>query len=284
MENYLQIDTPENVIFNYEIAGIGSRFIATLVDSTIIVLLQILVILVTFVVGTLSFDAFNLGEELYVWFAAILGLISFLLFWGYYIFFEMVWNGQSPGKRIIGLRVLRSDGTPVSFAGSTIRNLIRLIDFLPLYYGVGVVTMFIDRRSRRLGDMAAGTQVVHDRKSTDLRDLSQSIRLPHHVGSAPPPDLPVERLTDADVQILEEFLLRIRELHHGRTTAYYIARTLFKRMELPEKLLDEKPPETWLQTIYYALQRPEPERLTQSTPREARDAPVSGAVPPIDEG
>ncbi|MEK7327557.1 MAG: RDD family protein, partial [Chloroflexota bacterium] len=97
------------------------------------------------------------------WLVAIFGLISFAFFWGYYILFEMLWNGQSPGKRWVGLRVIRTDGTPITLTESIIRNLVRLVDFLPAYYGVGVVTMFINEQSRRLGDLAAGTLVVHDR-------------------------------------------------------------------------------------------------------------------------
>ncbi len=102
------------------------------------------------------------------WIVAILGLISFILLWGYYIFFEILWNGQSPGKRWVGLRVIRIDGTPITLSESIIRNLVRIIDFLPTAYGVGVVTMFINTNSRRVGDLAAGTIVVHDREAKGL--------------------------------------------------------------------------------------------------------------------
>src|SRR5215510_11634669 len=99
-------------------------------------------------------------------------LASFVLFWGYYIFFEMLWNGQTPGKRWVGLRVIRTDGTPITLSESFIRNLTRLVDFLPAAYGIGIISMFLDKQSRRLGDLAAGTLVVHDRAPISIQSLS----------------------------------------------------------------------------------------------------------------
>src|SRR5262249_1027168 len=151
-DELLSIDTPENVAFGYTVAGIGSRFLAALVDTIIIVTLQIIVLLVS----GFALNRLDLIDALGAWLAAIFGLIAFLMFWGYYIFFEMLWNGQSPGKRWAGLRVIRVDGTPVTLAESIIRNLVRIIDFLPIGYGLGIVTMFVNDQARRLGDMAAG--------------------------------------------------------------------------------------------------------------------------------
>jgi uncharacterized RDD family membrane protein YckC len=141
-DDYLSIDTPENVAFGYDVAGIGSRFLAALVDTILILVLLVVVNLPLFLLaGVLSA---TLTDEISIWAFAISGLISFALFWGYYIFFEMIWNGQSPGKRWVGLRVIRADGTPITLVETIIRNLVRLVDFLPAYYGVGVVTMFVN--------------------------------------------------------------------------------------------------------------------------------------------
>jgi uncharacterized RDD family membrane protein YckC len=101
-DSFLNIDTPENVVFGYEVVGIGSRFMAALVDTLIIVVLQIVVNLTMVLLAGNLLDV-SAGEA---WVTAVFGLISFILLWGYYIFFEMLWNGQSPGKRWLGLRVL----------------------------------------------------------------------------------------------------------------------------------------------------------------------------------
>jgi uncharacterized RDD family membrane protein YckC len=173
-----------------------------------------------------------------MWAFAILGLIAFAFFWGYYIFFEVVWNGQSIGKRIVGLRVVRTNGTPITFTESVIRNLIRLIDFLPAYYGIGVVTMFINAQSRRLGDLAAGTLVVYDRPTVTLESLKAQPswhRLLQSQAYSSEVELPIERLTNQDIQMAEEFLNRQHEFSGSTTNslvAERIADALLKRMEI----------------------------------------------------
>ena len=182
LDDYLHIDTPENVAFGYEVAGIGSRFLAALVDTLLIVILQVIVnvTLLLLVAAFLDFrlDDLNGLPSGWAWVAAAFGLVAFAFLWGYYIFFELLWNGQSPGKRMVGLRVLRANGAPITLAESLIRNLVRLIDFLPMYYGVGVVTMFIDSKSRRLGDLAAGTLVVRERARITLESLASPLPTP----------------------------------------------------------------------------------------------------------
>ena len=175
-DEYLNIDTPENVAFGYEVAGIGSRFLAALIDTLILLVLQIVVNLTVLLILSLTILDFIAGESTWGWLVAIFGLVSFTFFWGYYIFFETLWNGQSPGKRLTKLRVIRTDGTPITLAEAVIRNLVRMIDFLPAYYGVGVVVMFIDGQSRRLGDMAAGTLVVREAAAVTLESLAADER------------------------------------------------------------------------------------------------------------
>jgi len=228
-EYRLDIDTPENVVFGYEIAGIGSRFLAALIDTLLIAILQIIAGL------SVLFLTILLPEGILpsIWISA-LGLIAFLFLWGYYIFFEMTWNGQSPGKRKVGLRVIRTDGTPITFTESLVRNLIRLVDFLPAYYGIGVVTMFIDSRSRRLGDLAAGTLVVRDQGPVTLESLEAE---PTRSVAARPPqidgiDLPLERLSSQDIQLAEDFLRRRHQLINAETVAYQVAKLLLERMNL----------------------------------------------------
>lgn len=232
-EEFLDIGTPENVVFGYEVAGIGSRFLAALVDTTLIVLLLLITNWLLLVVASAAGQSPGAGGDAARWFLAFLGLISFLVLWGYYIFFELLWNGQSPGKRLVGLRVIRSDGSPIGVVESIVRNLIRIVDFLPLYYGIGVVVMFISQRAQRLGDLAASTLVVYDRGVVTLESLGRS------AGPTPlPPDsplaqLPLERLQPADVAVAESFLQRRHQFTNQTQLAQELAGGLLARMGIP---------------------------------------------------
>jgi uncharacterized RDD family membrane protein YckC len=251
INDILNIDTPENVIFGYDVAGIGSRFIAALADSLIILVLQALVYVTLFLIlgGKNLFESENV-----TWIMALFSLIGFVLLWGYYIFFEMLWNGQSPGKRWSNLRVIRSDGTPITLAESLIRNLVRLIDFLPVYYGVGVVTMFVNDQSRRLGDLAAGTLVVHDKEAVTLATLETTAQEPNLLGfffseEDLSSDFPLEKLTAKDIQVAEAFLHRRSSLPNRSRLARSIVASLYARMELPQPPLPEGRPEKLIALI-----------------------------------
>ena len=252
-DDVLSIDTPENVAFGYNIAGIGSRFMAALVDTTLIVLLQLLVLLGSAV----ALSAASLTNALGSWIAGIFGLLAFLLFWGYYIFFEMLWNGQSPGKRLVGLRVIRVDGTPITLAESIIRNLVRLIDFLPIGYGVGVITMFVNEQARRLGDLAAGSLVVHDGGQLSVNSIQPVARQPIITpisGSLPAvnPALPLERLKQDDIQLMEDFLSRRYALPNAQALSTQILKRVYSVMgvELP---LDLVQPEQQIVALVQAI-------------------------------
>lgn len=243
---HVTFDTPENVVFGYELAGIGSRFLAALVDTILIVLLQLIVnftllLVLAAVVGEGSLLALEESGGISLW-IAVMGLAGFVLLWGYYIFFEMLWNGQSPGKRLVGLRVIQRGGMPIDVFAALIRNLVRVIDFLPLYYGVGVVTMFVDEKSRRLGDFAAGTLVVYDRGLVKLEDLEKG-HIPRSTASAhysPAQQLPVERLEVTHVMLARQFVGRQHELHNRMVLAVSLAERLREAMGLPPQPLTEE--------------------------------------------
>ena len=234
-DEFLQIDTPENVIFGYEVVGIGSRFMAALVDTTIIVVIQVVVNLTMFLLASNLLDI----DMASGWVTAVFGLISFVLLWGFYIFFEMLWNGQSPGKRLVGLRVLRSDGTPITLTESIIRNLVRLIDFLPIFYGLGVIVMFVNAQSRRLGDLAAGTIVVRDQADLTLENITTAprrtyqLQIPSHIVEQVQ-SWPLTRLTAADIELAEEFLLRHDELENTNRLAQQILYRFWQQMDMTE--------------------------------------------------
>jgi uncharacterized RDD family membrane protein YckC len=212
MDDRYTIDTPENIEFAYDIAGIGSRFLAAIIDTLVIAAALLILGLIVSAIGART----NLGVTTTSSVAAAIGaILSFVILWGYYIVFELVWNGQSLGKRAIGLRVVREGGRPVTFVSSAIRNLIRIVDFLPAFYGIGVIVMFVDRRARRLGDLAGGTLVVKERRGVTLESLTTSavISAAPSSGAAQTPTLPnVHLLNDQDYSLVQEFLRRRDEL------------------------------------------------------------------------
>lgn len=169
MSRYISVITPENVEVTHEIAGIGSRFIGALVDHA----LQLLAVIGGAVVFTLAFTGLGGLSRVFAgavpgWLALVLALWTFLVLAGYHVTFELLWSGQTPGKRVAGARVVRDGGRPIDPSASVIRNLVRIVDLLPLSYGVGLATIFFDREYRRLGDIAAGTLVVRERRADGL--------------------------------------------------------------------------------------------------------------------
>ncbi len=262
MQNSFQIDieTPENITFGYNLAGIGSRFLAAFVDSIIKVGLLI--------ISTLSylFLADNLGLTDYLgWFVALYTITNFIILTAYQILFEMVWNGQTPGKRVFSLRVVDSNGVPVSFTASLIRNLVRVIDFLPSFYGLGIATMFINVRQRRLGDIAAGTLVVID-KNIDLDDFAMSDSSVDHkvdgkldVAAA----LPVGLLDQRDIEIAESYISRQSRLGTPIQLIRPILLHLYSKMGEPiEKKLTYGEAFALLKAIVVRYRQPVAERVS----------------------
>lgn len=142
-----EVHTPEGVALRLPVAGPVPRSLAWLIDTLLRIAAMIVCVLV--------FGRFGkVGEMLIL-------LSAFTLVWLYPILFEALWGGQTPGKRALELRVVMSDGVPVGWLAAITRNLLRLIDFLPLYYGVGLVVGYLDGSHRRLGDLVARTVVIH---------------------------------------------------------------------------------------------------------------------------
>lgn len=249
----LKIDTPENVTFDYDVAGIGSRFLAALIDTTLILLSQLLLVGVVLLMMIFIFETNVFEGDLFSWGLAILGIMSFIFLWGYYIFFEILWNGQTPGKRWVGLRVIRLDGTPITASEAVIRNLVRIIDLLPSAYGIGVVTMFISSNSRRVGDLAAGTLVVHERGISELGNISPVSHAMVNTWVSKndvPEGFPVEKLSQDELQIIEEFLSRRRELSNRLLLAQHILTSIITRLEIPRDSIPFNKAEEILAALY----------------------------------
>lgn len=145
----LEIETSDHTTLRYDLAGVGNRGFAALADF---IVATILTVGVFFAVEAALGGAFAATGV-----AAMLGLV---LGWSYFILLEWLWNGQTLGKRMTGLRVITIDGSPPRAGAVVVRNLVRVIDFLPGFYGFGLVAIVVSGRSQRLGDLAAGTFVV----------------------------------------------------------------------------------------------------------------------------
>ncbi|MDQ6921925.1 MAG: RDD family protein [Candidatus Dormibacteraeota bacterium] len=159
----LVVATPERVSFSYETANLGSRFVAQVVDLAALLGMLIGLGGIAAAVGSMTHDST----------VPILLLLvgGFAIFWGYFIVSEAVWSGLTLGKRALRLRAVDLRGGPLSVSQALIRNLVRIVDFLPSYYVVGAIAIFVTQRNQRLGDLAAGTVVVHERQAVSLRDL-----------------------------------------------------------------------------------------------------------------
>jgi uncharacterized RDD family membrane protein YckC len=184
-EDYTTIETPEHIQVHYELAGVGSRILAGILDTALQVILTLLVVVALVWLGNTMgwMDAYGLAAGIGV---AALGYLSAV---AYFVTCEMLMNGQSPGKRLAGLRVVRLDGTPIRFLDSALRNILRGVDMIPFLYTVGLVAIFLSPRSQRLGDMAAGTLVIKERlEESSLLAATEGDLL----NPAPPPGLSPE--------------------------------------------------------------------------------------------
>lgn len=193
----LTIDTPEQVHLEFSLAGIGSRFMATLLDS----ILQLLLYIAVWAGAALIASA-PLGRLSERWVIGLVIFAGFVITWGYYAIFESVWKGQTPGKRWAGIRVIKDSGRPITPYEAAARNLVRIIDYLPGFYGVGIVTMLLNDKHRRVGDYVAGTLVVHE---TSDRESALFFNTPANSQFSIPQ---ASKLTLQEAELIEVFLSR----------------------------------------------------------------------------
>lgn len=160
MTREFNVVTPEHVEVHFELAGIGSRFLAVLLDHLLQALVFIVLGIAFFGLGIFSLDTGLTSGAFSMWVFAIFIIIIFVVTYGYFLFFELTKNGQTPGKKAVGIRVIRDTGHPLDFRSALLRNIMRIVDSLPSMYGVGVISIFASPQYRRVGDYVAGTLVV----------------------------------------------------------------------------------------------------------------------------
>jgi uncharacterized RDD family membrane protein YckC len=161
----LVIETPERVPLHFALASIGNRFIACAIDHVIQMLTLITLVIMFLAIAGFS-DFGSRVSNAPKWIIALLIVLIFVLMSGYFAFFEWIWNGQTPGKRWLKLRVIREDGRPIGFFEAMVRNLLRNFDVMPSpFYSIGLISVFATDRDQRVGDLVAGTVVVREREA-----------------------------------------------------------------------------------------------------------------------
>lgn len=279
MSREILVVTPENIEIEYELGGIGTRFLANLIDT----LLQSITLICVVIVFGIFLGLLGLASYTpLVMFANFLkGVTSFLLaiavfiiMWGYYIYFEIAWNGQTPGKRKMGLRVLRDGGYPIGAYSAITRNLLRLIDGIPAAILGGMIVGYATDRTevvalsaapmvitlcfllftgkyQRMGDFVAGTMVVKQRAP----------RVPTLEALAPPPRVLPEHLAayalaDIGKRVYEMSVPEYRAVRHANDRRWQlpIAMQQFAAMRLAVPLMRklEIVPPPGVQRINYA--------------------------------
>jgi len=231
----LTIETPEQIALEFPLAGVGSRFLALAFDSLIQVAAIAGLFVVALIVRVVVIPQIGVGA-LGPWTFAILLAIGFGIYSGYFAVFESIWSGQTPGKRLVGLRVIDVSGRPVTPYAAILRNVLRIVDQLPGFYAFAIVSVLVTSRNQRLGDLAAGTVVVHERvdRLAPAPRADTTVRLGAH------------RLTPAEIVLIEGFLRRRVDLDPWvrRQNANQIARRMADRLELgaiedEERLLEQ---------------------------------------------
>jgi uncharacterized RDD family membrane protein YckC len=212
-EEVLIIETPERVPLHFALASIGNRFLACAIDHG----LQIFTMIIVTIAFYLIADFVDLGGSLTAapkWVIAILILIIFLIWTSYFIFFEWLWNGQTPGKRWLKLRVIREDGRPITFWEASVRNLLRIFDIMPFpFYSIGLICVFISNRDQRVGDLVAGSVVVREREA-EAPTFDQVFAAPVSDAALRRSFRPVafnadvQSVTAGEIEVVETFLRR----------------------------------------------------------------------------
>jgi uncharacterized RDD family membrane protein YckC len=202
----LTIETPEQTGLDFAVAGVGSRFLALAFDTMI----QFGVALVAGLGGGMLIKYLSgIYPVATIWAGGILILFFFLLYFGYFALFEIFWNGQTPGKRKAGIRVIKDSGRPLTATESIGRNLMRIVDWLPGLYAVGILSAVVTKENQRLGDLIVGSLVVRESSFSDLKPAWQTAPAP----SGPAVSLLAGgRLSSEEFALIESFLKRRLDL------------------------------------------------------------------------
>lgn len=233
LDDRITIQTPEGVTLELTLAGLGSRAAASLLDT--IIKGAVLGVVLLF-----SWFLSGLGEDGSALATAFVSIVVFVLFFGYDIAFESLNSGRTPGKRATGIRVVTTGGGPVQFTASAIRNTIRIVDLLPGVYFIGIIAIVTTAKNQRLGDIAASTVVIRDRRAARSTGTVLATGMP----AVPPtgPAWDVSGVNTTEMAVVRQFLERRDELdaETRRRIATRIADPLRTRVFGPDAGVDSE--------------------------------------------
>ena len=229
LDTVIRIVTPENIAFSYQLASLSQRAFAYCIDMMVLVFIELLIgCLLLFMVSFLLLPG---------GFAMAVMLISvFLLYWFLGAFFETVWNGQTPGKRLLGIRVLSTEGQPINSFQAIVRNILRLADLQPgVSGGVAFANMLCNKRFQRFGDLLSGTMVIVDENTCGRHEL---VKFKHPDIFRVTEMLPPIALTPGTLKALALYVHRRKAVSPRRREhiAAVLAAPLIERYGLPENV------------------------------------------------
>jgi uncharacterized RDD family membrane protein YckC len=265
MKSRLLIRTPEGIDFSFPLAGPVARCLAWVVDLLVTVLLWMLVV-------RLFQPAMILLPDIA---SALMTLALFIVYIGYGLAFEWLWRGQTLGKRLVGLRVVDADGLRLQFHQVLLRNLLRMVDALPLFYFFGGMACLLSRRAQRLGDLAANTVVVYNLKPLEpnldqlLSGKFNSLRQHPHLEARLR-----QRISAEEARLALRALMRRDELEPiARVTLFSELAEHFKSVvTFPPETVDTMPDEQYIRDVVDILFR------RRDTESKSKKEPLPAAV------
>lgn len=253
--NQVSLSTPESVELEFTLAGIGSRVLAVFIDYQLVTIGLALFWFLWSVFGIGLLANLNEGDgntsAAPTWLLAIGILLNFIIAWGYFIYFEVLWRGQTPGKRIAKIRVVRDDGRPVKLPQAVLRSLLRTIDEILF---IGLLMIVFGKREKRIGDWVAGTIVIQDERG----DRQQKIYISDagkQLAAALPEMADLSQLLPDDYAVIREYLLRRGKMADSprREKSLELARQLRHLIAL-EAIPENTVADHFLEAVYLAYQ------------------------------
>jgi uncharacterized RDD family membrane protein YckC len=238
MDRTLEVRTPESIAFSYDLAGVGSRFLALAIDFTIQIVAVILIfwalVALSGHVRPGSIVLARTDRVIYNLAIAFIVAVVFLIFFGYFIAFETLWNGQTPGKRLLGIRVVRDGGYPVDFMASLIRNLIRVGEMALGFYAISAVVAVLSPLNKRIGDIAAGTIVIRESRMESPEQMLREVAEPVYAATA--------YVSGEERSLIRRFLERRHDLVAARrvSLAHQLADRVRPRVPTDLQRLDDE--------------------------------------------
>lgn len=248
--NQVKVQTPESVELEFTLAGIGNRTLALLIDYLVWGCV-LLVVLIVWGIVAIQLPNYIRSKDIELWLTAISMVIAFAIYVGYFVFFETLWQGQTPGKRYAKIRVIRDDGQPVGLSQALLRSLLRPIDD---FLFIGVLMIILGNREKRLGDWAAGTLLVQNERpivSATFQTSEQAKPLAIELSNT----AEMSQLLPDDFAVIREYLQRrsLMETKARSDVSLQLARQTRQLIGLQD-LPFQMTPDLFLEAVYLAYQ------------------------------